>query len=33
MFWKARVTIYVYDGKTGCREIGDFRQACAYIMR
>lgn len=22
MFWKARVTIYVYDGKTGCRERG-----------
>lgn len=24
MFWKARVTIYVYDGKTGCRERGGF---------
>ena len=22
MFWKARVTIYVYDSKTGCRERG-----------
>ena len=24
MLWKARVAIYVYDGKTGCREMGDF---------
>ena len=25
MSWKERGTFYIYDGKTGCREMGDFR--------
>ena len=33
MFWKARVIIYVYDGKKGCREMGDFRQADEYHVK
>ncbi len=31
MFWEARCTIYVYDGKTGCREMG-ISDRCVRIL-